>query len=152
MKKILFAALLNAAAFQAHAEAYGNRDFDCSDYFGLNICAASFESTANQLTYVEENQNKFTTEIEEVSPLSTSLTYEDANHIDKENPFENSDAFRAYMKTLSSTASTNTDSEFSVTKRILDDENFGLDCRVVTDTIYELSSSNYYDCALQRYF
>ena len=91
--------------------------------------------------------------MEEHAPLlGTSLTTEDMNQIQKENTFKNTDSFRAYMKTIGNSGSTSTDSEFSLKKRLLDTNNFGLDCRLVTTTLYEISSSNYYDCALQRYF
>jgi hypothetical protein len=153
MKNMLIAALLIAAATQPHAEAYKGVDSDCSDFFGLNVCAGSFESTTRHITYVEENQNKFTTKLDNHGPLfSTILTSEESNQIKRENSFKNSDSFRAYMKTLGSTDSANSDSEFSVTKRLLDDKNFGLDCRVITSTKYELSSSYSYDCAIQKYF
>jgi hypothetical protein len=128
-------------------------DIDCSDYYGLNICAASIETPDDQITYVEQNQKKVSPKIAEHAPLfKTSLTDDDMNQLQKENTFKNSDSFRAYMKTLSNTGSTNTSSEFSLKKRILDNSNFGLDCRLVTQSIYEISSSYYYDCAVQRYF
>jgi hypothetical protein len=153
MKKIIIAALLISAALQSRAEDYGSVNFDCSDYFGFNICAASLESTAKQIAFVEANQNGLSTQSANRSPsFSTSPNSEVGHQINKASPFKNSDSFRAYMKTLGSTGSANTDSEFSLTKRILDDKNFGLDCRVITGANYELSSSYSYDCALQRYF
>ena len=129
------------------------RAFDCSDYYGLNICSTDFESTDDEITYFEQNQNRFSTKIEEHGPQSgTNQTDDDLHKIHKSNTFKNNDSFRAYMKTIDNSDITSFDSEFSLKKNILDNTNFGLDCRLVTRTIYELSNSNYYDCALQRYF
>jgi|WetSurMetagenome_2_1015567.scaffolds.fasta_scaffold1028310_1 hypothetical protein len=126
---------------------------DCSDYYGLNICAAGFELSNDKKTYPEQKQSKFIPKMEEHAPLfGTSLTTEDMDQIKRENTFKNTDSFRAYMKTIGTSASTSTDSEFSLKKRILDKNNYGLDCRLVTTTLSEISNSNYYDCAVQRYF
>jgi hypothetical protein len=153
MKSNLIAALVLAVSSHSYAQVAGDIDFDCSDYYGLNVCGASFESSDNQISSIEQNPGTSITLQEKHGPLfKTSLTDEDMNQINRENTFKNSDSFRAYMKTLGSTDSTNTNSEFTVTKRIVDNNNFGLDCRLVTHTIYELSSSTYYDCSLQRYF
>lgn len=153
MKTGLIMALVIVVPLHTYAQSDISVDFDCSDYFGLNICGDGFEFSGDQNAYVEENSNTLTTKMETIGQVfDTSLTNEDMNQIERENVFKNSDSFRAYMKTISSTDSTNTNSEFSVRKRILDNKNFDLDCRLVTSTIYELSSSNYYDCALQRNF
>jgi hypothetical protein len=80
------------------------------------------------------------------------LTDDDMNKIQREDAFKNIDSFRAYMKTIEDSDHTGKDSEFSVNKRILDGADFGLDCRIVADSIYELPNSQYYDCVLQRFF
>jgi hypothetical protein len=152
-KKIRVAALFIAVSSNTFAQVAGNIGFDCSDYYGLNICGASFESSDSQIDFVEKNPETFTTLFEAHDPsLNTTLNDENLEQIDSKNAFRNSDSFRAYMKTLGGTDSTNTGKEFSLSKRILNNKNLGLDCRLVTNSIYELSSSNYYDCALQRYF
>jgi hypothetical protein len=74
------------------------------------------------------------------------------DQIQRENAFKNIDSFRAYMKTIENPDHTDNGSEFSVKKRILDSIDFGLDCRIVADSIFELRNNQYYDCALQRYF
>jgi hypothetical protein len=153
LKKILVAALCMAVPSLTCAQGAGDIDYDCSDYYGFNICGTSFEASDNQTELVEQNAGTLTPLFEARDPkLSTSLSDDDMQEIDRKDAFKNSDSFRAYMKTLGSTGSTNPNSEFSVTKRILQNKNIGLDCRLVTSSIYELSSSNYYDCALQRYF
>jgi len=153
MNTILVAALFIAVSSHTYAQIAKDTGFDCGDYYGLNICGTSFESSDSQIDSFEQNPGAFTPLFEAQDPfLKTDLSKEDMKQIDRKNAFKNSDSFRAYMKTLESTGSTNTNSEFSITKRILDKKNIGLDCRLVTTSIYELSSSNYYDCALQRYF
>ncbi len=142
---ILLVPLLTYAGTENHV--------DCSDYYGLNICATDFKLTGDQKINLDQKMSNFNPEMQENAPLfRTSLTDKDMDQLQKENTFKNSDSFRAYMKTLGNSVNTSSDSEFSVKKRILDNTNFGLDCRLVTTTFYEISSSNYYDCALQRYF
>jgi hypothetical protein len=142
---ILLIPLLTYAGTENHVE--------CSDYYGLNICSASFELTDDQRNSLDQNQNKFNPEMEEHAPLfGMSLTDEDMDQLQKKNAFKKSDSFRAYMKTSGKSDGTSTKSEFSVHKKVLENTNFSLDCRLVTTTFYEISSSNYYDCALQRYF
>ncbi len=128
-------------------------NFNCSAYYGLNVCASTFELNDDQITYIEQDKNVFDVKKNKSNTLpGTKLTDDGMNQIQKENAFKNADSFRDYMKTLENPDTTGDSSEFSIKKRILDSTNFGLDCRLVTNSIYELSKSNYYDCALQRYF
>lgn len=125
----------------------------CSAYSGLDVCSSTFGLSDEQINYSEKNSDVFDTTVEKHQSLfGTSLTDEDMNQIQRENAFKNIDSFRAYMKTIENSDRTGDDSEFSVKKRILDSTDFGLDCRIVADSIYELPNSQYYDCALQRYF
>ena len=125
----------------------------CSAQYGLDVCTSTFELSDEQINYSEKNNDAFDTTLEKhQSLLGTNLTDEDMNQIQRENAFKNIDSFRAYMKTIENRDHTSNDSEFSVKTRILDSTDFGLDCRIVADSIYELPNSQYYDCALQRYF
>jgi uncharacterized membrane protein len=131
----------------------GNEDeLECRAYYGLNVCASTLELTDDQISYSEQDKNSFDTIMEEHSPLFSSLADEDINQIQKENAFENTDSFRAYMKSLENPDGAGNNSGFSLKKRILKSTYFGLDCRVVANSIYEISNNNYYDCALQRNF
>jgi hypothetical protein len=128
-------------------------DPTCSPYYGFDVCSSTFGLSDEQISYSEKNNDVFDTTIEKHQSLfGTSLTDEDMNQIQRENAFKNIDSFRAYMKTIENSDRTGKDSEFSVKKRIFDSTDFGLDCRIVADSIYELPNSQYYDCALQRYF
>ncbi len=128
-------------------------DPTCSAHYGLDLCTPTVGLGDEQINYSEKNNNAFDTTLEKhQSPLGTSLTDDDMNQIQRENAFKNIDSFRAYMKSIENADRTGNDSEFSVKKRILDSTDFDLDCRIVSDSIYELPNSQYYDCALQRYF
>jgi hypothetical protein len=128
-------------------------DPTCSIHYGLDVCTSTFGFGDEQINYSEKKNNTFDTTLEKhQSLLGTNLTDEDMNQIQRENAFKNIDSFRAYMKTIENRGHTSNDSEFSVKKRILDSTDFDLDCRIVADSIYELPNSQYYDCALQRYF
>jgi len=137
--------------FFAHA---GNEeDRDCSAYYGLNVCNSTDGISDDKIDYSRQKSFIFDAKTEEHDSLfGTFLTDESMNQIDTEEAFKNIDSFRAYMKTIENPDRTGNDSEFSVKKRILDSTDFGLDCRIVADSIYELPDSQYYDCALQRYF
>lgn len=129
------------------------RDPTCNAHYGLDLCTPTVGLGDEQINYSEKNNNAFDTTLEKhQSPLGTSLTDNDMNQIQRENAFKNIDSFRAYMKSIENPDRTGNDSEFSVKKRILDSTDFDLDCRIVSDSIYELPNSQYYDCALQRYF
>ena len=128
-------------------------DANCGSYYGLNVCDSTLGLSDEQKNYSEQNNDTFDTIMKENQSLfGPSLTDEDLNQIQRENAFKNIDSFRAYMKTIENRDHTSNDSEFSVKKRILDSTDFGLDCRIVADSIYELPNSQHYDCALQRYF
>jgi len=128
-------------------------DPTCGAHYGLDLCTPTVGLGDEQINYSEKSNNAFDTTLEKhQSPLGTSLTDDDMNQIQRENAFKNIDSFRAYMKSIENTDRTGDDSEFSVKKRILDSTDFDLDCRIVSDSIYELPNSQYYDCALQRYF
>jgi hypothetical protein len=128
-------------------------DPGCGVYYGLNACDSTFELSGQQIDYSGQNNDTFEIETEKhQSPFGASLTDDEINQIQREDAFKNIDSFRAYMKTIEDPDHTGNDSEFSVNKRILDSTDFGLDCRIVADSIYELPNSQYYDCVLQRYF
>ena len=128
-------------------------DPTCSAHYGLDLCTPTAGLGDEQMYFSEKNNNVFDTTLEKhQSLLGTSLTDDDMNQIQRDNAFKNIDSFRAYMKSIENPDRTGNDSEFSVKKRILDSTDFGLDCRIVADSIYELPNSQYYDCALQRYF
>jgi len=125
----------------------------CSAHYGLDLCTPTVGLGDEQINYSENNNNAFDTTLEKhQSLLGTSLTDDDMNQIQRDNAFKNIDSFRTYMKSIENADHTGNDSEFSVKKRILDSTDFDLNCRIVSDSIYELPNSQYYDCALQRYF
>jgi hypothetical protein len=127
--------------------------FSCAAYYGLNVCASTFDLHDDQLHYTERDKNVFDAKGDKKSPPpETKHRDDDINNKQKEDAFNNADSFRDYMKTIETPDPSGTSSEFSVKKKILDSTTFGLDCRLVTNSIYEVSNSNYYDCALQRYF
>jgi hypothetical protein len=128
------------------------RALECSDYYGLNICADSLELTDEQASYLEPSENRYSVKAQEKRPLpKTGLSAEDMNQLQEDSVFRNIDDFRAYMSTLEPSDRTS-DDDFSFRTRILDSTNFDLDCRLVTDNLYDISKSNRYDCALQRDF
>jgi hypothetical protein len=127
--------------------------FSCAAYYGLNVCASTFELYDDELHFVEQDRNAFDTTKDKMNSSSETKPPEDGiTEKQKEDVFKNTDSFRDYMKTLENPDPNAKNNEFSVKKKILDNTNYGLDCRLVTNSINELSNSNYYDCALQRYF
>jgi len=128
-------------------------DPGCSAYYGLNVCDSTIGISDEKIDYSKQNDFSFDAKkVEDDSLFGTTLTDESMNQIETEDAFKNIDSFRAYMKTIEDPDRTSNDGEFAVKKRILDSTDFGLDCRIVADSIYELPNSQYYDCALQRYF
>ena len=148
MRHFLIIALIPLATY-----ASDEVEFNCNAYYGLNMCESTFELNDDQINFSEKDENAFEAKIEQHNPsFRTSLSDEEMNQVEKKNAFKNTDSFRAYMKTLEDPGRKGDSGEFSVKTRILDSTNFGLDCRLVANSIYELSSENYYDCALERYF
>ena len=135
----------------AHA---GNVDTSgCSAHFGLNVCDSTAGISDEKIVYSRQNNFSFDAKTAEHDSLfGTMLTDESMDQVETEDVFKNIDSFRAYMKTLEDPDPTSKDSEFAIKKRILDGPEFGLDCRIMADSIYELPDSQIYDCALQRYF
>jgi hypothetical protein len=135
------------------SHAGNENDSGCSAHYGLYVCDPNTGISDEKIDYSTQNKFSFDTKIEKRDSLFETIpTDESMDQIDTEDAFKNIDSFRAYMKTLEDLDRTGNDGEFSVKKRILDSTDFGLDCRIVADSIYELPNSQYYDCALQRYF
>jgi hypothetical protein len=125
---------------------------ECSDYYGLNVCSDGLDLTDDESTYFEPSDSRYSVPTESRSPpAETDFTSNDADQLHEDSVFRNIDDFREHMRTLEP-ADRPAEDDFSFRTKILDNTNFDLDCRLVTDNLYDISKSNRYDCALQRDF